>query len=112
MSKREIIVYRILICSLVLFFILSLFITYNNSHSREITNTNTNTINIDTTDKREGQLNINLCSREALIALPGVGNVLADRIIEGRPYIDVYALDRVDGIGQETIELLKGKVVF
>ncbi|MNI80685.1 Helix-hairpin-helix motif protein [compost metagenome] len=56
-------------------------------------------------------LNINRCSRAALVALPGIGEVLADRIIAGRPYADVYELARVDGIGPGIIAELSGKVV-
>ena len=60
-----------------------------------------------TTDK----VDINSCSAEALIALPDIGPVLAQRIIDGRPYGDVKELDKVKGIGPETIEAIKYKVV-
>ncbi len=56
------------------------------------------------------KININTCSKEALISLPGIGETLAKRIIENRPYKDVYELDRVKGIGSETINVLKEKV--
>ena len=57
------------------------------------------------------KININTSSVQALEALPGIGNVLAVRIIQDRPYVDVYALDRVKGIGPKTIEKIIGKVV-
>jgi DNA uptake protein ComE-like DNA-binding protein len=56
------------------------------------------------------KVDINSCSVEALIALPDIGPVLAQRIIDGRPYKDVYDLDRVKGIGPETIEAIRYKV--
>ena len=55
--------------------------------------------------------NINTSSLQALEALPGIGNVLAVRIIQDRPYMDVYELDRVKGIGPKTIEKIINKVV-
>ena len=55
--------------------------------------------------------NINTSSLQALEALPGIGNVLAVRIIQDRPYVDVYELDRVKGIGPKTIEKIIDKVV-
>ena len=57
------------------------------------------------------KVNINTSSVQALEALPGIGNVLALRIIQDRPYVDVYELDRVKGIGPKTIEKIIDKVV-
>jgi competence protein ComEA len=57
------------------------------------------------------KVNINTSSVQALEALPGIGNVLAGRIIQDRPYMDVYELDRVKGIGPKTIEKIIDKVV-
>ena len=60
---------------------------------------------------RSSKVNINTSSVQALEALPGIGNVLAVRIIQERPYADIYALDRVKGIGPKTIEKIIDKVV-
>ena len=53
---------------------------------------------------REGgavtRLNLNTTSREELEVLPGVGSVLAGRIVEGRPYRSVDELLQVKGIGR------------
>lgn len=57
------------------------------------------------------KININTASPQALESLPGIGNVLAGRIISGRPYDDLYALDKVKGIGPKTIKGLEGRVV-
>ena len=57
------------------------------------------------------KVNINTSSVQALEALPGIGNVLAVRIIQDRPFKDVWELDRVKGIGPKTIEKIINKVV-
>jgi len=56
------------------------------------------------------KININSASIESLESLPDIGPVLARRIIDGRPYDDIWALDRVKGIGPETIKAIEGKV--
>lgn len=53
------------------------------------------------------KLDPNTAARDELLRLPGVGEVLANRIIEGRPYVSVDDLDRVPGIGGKTLERLK-----
>jgi len=55
-------------------------------------------------------IDINSASKEALISLPDIGPVLAERIIDGRPYKDIYELDRVKGVGPGTIEVIKDKI--
>jgi DNA uptake protein ComE-like DNA-binding protein len=112
--------YRILIVvAIVVTFGLSVFAAISALTAPAPTNTNTNTINVNsppiqavkTVAYTEGLPNINRCSREALVALPDIGEVLADRIIAGRPYADVFELDRVDGIGPGIIASISGKVV-
>jgi competence protein ComEA len=48
----------------------------------------------------------NTAARDELMKLPGVGEVMANRIIEGRPYRRPADLDRVDGIGEATLKRL------
>ncbi len=57
------------------------------------------------------KVNINTSSIEALESLPNIGPILANRIIEGRPYSDIYALDKIKGIGPNIIESIKSKAV-
>jgi competence protein ComEA len=42
-----------------------------------------------------------------LEALPGIGPVIARRIIEGRPYPSVEELDGVKGIGKKRLEEIR-----
>jgi beta-lactamase superfamily II metal-dependent hydrolase len=48
-------------------------------------------------------IDINRASQEELMSLPGVGVVIARRIIEGRPYRRVDDLRRVKGIGEKRL---------
>jgi competence protein ComEA len=53
------------------------------------------------------RININTATQAELEALPGVGPVIARRIIEGRPYRSVDDLDRVKGIGKKRLEEMR-----
>ncbi len=55
----------------------------------------------------EQPIDINTCSREALIALKGIGPETAENIIDGRPYGKIEDLDRVEDIGPKTLEELR-----
>ena len=52
-------------------------------------------------------VDINTASVEALMALPGIGPTMAERIIANRPYGSVEDLLRVRGIGPATLEKLR-----
>jgi competence protein ComEA len=54
-----------------------------------------------------GRININTATQAELEALPGVGAMIARRIIEGRPYRSVDELDRVKGIGRKRLEEIR-----
>lgn len=53
------------------------------------------------------KLDVNTATMEALQNIPGIGNVLAGRIIEARPYKSADGLRRVKGIGQKRYEKLR-----
>ncbi len=57
-------------------------------------------------------ININTAARDELMRIPGVGEVTANRIIEGRPYRKPSDLEKVDGIGAKTVERIKGFLDF
>jgi endonuclease YncB( thermonuclease family) len=53
------------------------------------------------------KLEINRASREALQSVPGIGRVLAERIIKARPFASANGLRQVKGIGAEKYERLR-----
>ena len=56
-------------------------------------------------------LSINRAPPEALARIPGIGDVLARRIIEARPFETVDELPRVSGIGPATLEAIREFVI-
>jgi competence ComEA-like helix-hairpin-helix protein len=52
-------------------------------------------------------ININTATAAELETLPGIGPVIARRIIEGRPYRSVEELERVKGIGKKRLEEIR-----
>lgn len=54
------------------------------------------------------KIDINSCSFEALDSLGGIGEIKANRIIENRPYRDIYELRSV--IGETTFNAIKNQI--
>jgi competence ComEA-like helix-hairpin-helix protein len=52
-------------------------------------------------------INVNTATQAELVALPGIGPVIARRIIAGRPYWSVEELERVQGIGKRRLEEIR-----
>ena len=65
-------------------------------------------------DSNSGKININLCSSKELEELPGIGEVIANRIIEYRssqPFRNIDELKNVSGIGDKKFEDIKDLVI-
>lgn len=52
-------------------------------------------------------LDLNSAARDELMRIPGIGEMLAQRIIEARPYDSVDDLVRVQGIGSKTLDKIR-----
>ncbi len=67
---------------------------------------NTDTTTEDTSDC----VNINNASLEKLDSLPGIGPVMAQKIIDGRPYEKIEDLLNVSGIGESLFSKIKNQI--
>ncbi len=52
----------------------------------------------------------NQADADELQSLPGIGPVLATRIVQGRPYPDAEALLEVKGVGPRTLARIKPRL--
>jgi len=58
------------------------------------------------------QININRAELKELQTLPNIGPIRAQKIINKRPYRDIYKLSKVLGIGKVTMEkILKNNLI-
>lgn len=66
--------------------------------------------------KQDKPININTASYQILQELPGIGPVLAQRIIEYREarggFSNLEEIIKIKGIGQKTYDSLKGKITL
>lgn len=60
------------------------------------------------------RIDINSADVDMLVSLPGIGETLAQRIVEYReqngPFVTVDALLQVQGIGQKKLEAIRGQI--
>ncbi|AEY66597.1 helix-hairpin-helix domain-containing protein [Clostridium sp. BNL1100] len=106
----------LIIAFLLVYLIISILviINFNKINNTGINNnaTQTQILNItNPNNEMSEKIDINHCSKEALISLPKIGNKTADNIIKHRPYKDIWELDKIDRIGAETIQVIKDMVV-
>ncbi len=55
-------------------------------------------------------VDVNAADAAELSSLPGIGPVIAERVIAGRPYRSVDELERVKGIGPKTLARMRARV--
>jgi DNA uptake protein ComE-like DNA-binding protein len=61
--------------------------------------------------KKEELVDLNSCTREQLVALPGVGETYADKILAGRPYKRKDELVSKNIVPAETYKKFSAKVI-
>jgi len=82
---------------------------FSNTNAQEITQTATQTVTINEQES-PSRVNLNRATAHELMSLPGIGATLAERIIEARPFYDVWQLADVEGIGGATLRNILEKV--
>jgi len=61
---------------------------------------------------KKSQVDVNSADMKTLDTLPGIGPVLAQRIIEGRPYQTLADLEKVKGLSKTRLDAIKDAVTF
>ena len=64
------------------------------------------------TQGKKSQVDVNSADVKTLETLPGIGPVLAQRIIEGRPYKTLADLGKVKGLSKAKLDAIKDDVTF
>ena len=96
---------------LVSLLILQNFMFYKANFQNNVNQSITQTINIDNSNKEKTEkININNCSFEALDSLSGIGEIKANKIINQRPYNDIYEIKKV--VGDTTFNKIKEHITI
>jgi competence ComEA-like helix-hairpin-helix protein len=98
----------LLVILIIIVFTLSLLLTINNLTKPSV-NQSVN-VNLMSNNQR---INLNKATKDDLIALPNIGEVIAQRIIDYRKnkqFDSIEELNNIKGIGTETIKILKNEV--
>lgn len=66
----------------------------------------------DVKSKVDGRISLNTGSQQELESLPGIGEAIATRIIEARPFSKLEDIKEVKGIGDKLYEKIKDKIVL
>lgn len=53
------------------------------------------------------KIDLNSAPRDVIMQLPRIGETIANRIIEGRPYKTIDSITEIDGIGAKTLEKIR-----
>jgi len=67
-------------------------------------------LSVDTSQSVRGQININSATLVQLDTLPGVGQVIGQKIIDNRPYSDISQLVSKKIVSQKTFDKLKDSI--
>ena len=95
--------YLYVIVILVFFLGLALGLFLANTNNTSSQNQNVSVFSNNNNSNERQKVDINSASKETLMTLPGIGEKLADKIIDSRPYFNIKELVKVNGISDRTI---------